>query len=40
MACLNAIKCTPAVSKRAVPKNLDVATSVWIALHDPEKVPL
>lgn len=37
MACLNAIKCTPAVSKRAVPKNLDVATSVWIALHDPEK---
>lgn len=37
MACLNAIKCTPAVSKRAVPKSVDVATSVWIALHDPEK---
>lgn len=37
MACLNAIRCTPAVSKRVVPKNVDVATSVWIALHDPEK---
>ncbi|KAF5735270.1 translational activator GCN1 [Tripterygium wilfordii] len=37
MACLNAIKCIPAVSSRALPQNLDVATSLWIALHDPEK---
>lgn len=38
MACLNAIKCIPAVASRSLPENVDVATSIWIALHDPEKV--
>lgn len=38
MACLNAIKCIPAVASRSVPKNVEVATSLWIALHDPEKL--
>ncbi|KAK7258608.1 hypothetical protein RIF29_24189 [Crotalaria pallida] len=37
MACLNAVKCIPAVANRSLPKNVDVATSIWIALHDPEK---
>ncbi|CAK7341235.1 unnamed protein product [Dovyalis caffra] len=37
MACLNAIKCIPAVSSRSIPENVEVATSLWIALHDPEK---
>ncbi|KAJ4845080.1 hypothetical protein Tsubulata_039395 [Turnera subulata] len=37
MACLNAIKCIPAVSTRSVPQNVEIATSIWIALHDPEK---
>jgi hypothetical protein len=38
MACLNAVKCIPAVSSRSLPQNTEVATSIWIALHDPEKV--
>lgn len=38
IACLNAIKCVPSVSKGAVPHNIDVVTSIWIALHDPEKL--
>lgn len=38
MACLNAIKCIPAVASRSVPENVEVATSLWIALHDPEKL--
>jgi hypothetical protein len=38
MACLNAVKCIPAVASRSLPENVDVATSIWIALHDPEKV--
>ena len=38
LACLNAIKCIPAVASRSVPENVEVATSLWIALHDPEKV--
>ncbi|KAG6737612.1 hypothetical protein POTOM_059140 [Populus tomentosa] len=38
MAYLNAIKCIPAVASRSVPENVEVATSLWIALHDPEKV--
>jgi len=38
MACLNAVKCIPAVSSRSVPQNIEVATNLWIALHDPEKV--
>ncbi|XP_059439580.1 protein ILITYHIA isoform X2 [Corylus avellana] len=37
MACLNAVKCIPAVTGRSLPENVDVATSIWIALHDPEK---
>ncbi|XP_061366387.1 protein ILITYHIA [Gastrolobium bilobum] len=37
MACLNAVKCIPAVANRSLPENTDVATSIWIALHDPEK---
>lgn len=38
MACLIAIKCIPAVTSRALPQDVEVATSIWIALHDPEKV--
>ncbi|KAJ0229809.1 Protein ILITYHIA [Hirschfeldia incana] len=37
MACLNAVKCIPAVSKYSLPQNVDIATNIWIALHDPEK---
>ncbi|XVF57046.1 hypothetical protein PTKIN_Ptkin06aG0171600 [Pterospermum kingtungense] len=37
MACLNAVKCIPSVSSRALPQNVEVATNIWIALHDPEK---
>ncbi|XVE90051.1 hypothetical protein DITRI_Ditri20bG0045600 [Diplodiscus trichospermus] len=37
MACLNAVKCIPSVSGRALPQNVEVATNIWIALHDPEK---
>lgn len=38
MACLNAVKCIPAVANRSLPQNTEVATSIWVALHDPEKV--
>ncbi|XP_062084326.1 protein ILITYHIA [Humulus lupulus] len=37
MACLNAIKCIPAVAGRSLPQDVEIATSIWIALHDPEK---
>ncbi|KAK9201149.1 hypothetical protein WN944_016350 [Citrus x changshan-huyou] len=37
MACLNAVKCIPAVSTRSLPENIEVSTSLWIAVHDPEK---
>ncbi|XP_057476446.1 protein ILITYHIA-like [Actinidia eriantha] len=37
MACLNAIKCIPAVASHSLPQNIDIVTSIWIALHDPEK---
>lgn len=37
MACLNAVKCIPSVSARSLPQNVEVATNIWIALHDPEK---
>ncbi|KAK9292309.1 hypothetical protein L1049_020274 [Liquidambar formosana] len=37
MACLNAVKCIPAVANRSLPQNVEVATNIWIALHDPEK---
>ncbi|XAR48876.1 hypothetical protein NMG60_11031843 [Bertholletia excelsa] len=38
VACLNAIKCIPAVASCSLPLNVEVATSIWIALHDPEKM--
>lgn len=38
MACINAIKCIPAVSNRSLPKSAEIGTNIWIALHDPEKV--
>ncbi|KAH7543347.1 hypothetical protein FEM48_Zijuj02G0174600 [Ziziphus jujuba var. spinosa] len=37
MACLNAVRCIPAVANRSLPENVEVATSIWIALHDPQK---
>lgn len=37
MACLNAVKCIPAFASRSMPENVEVATSIWIGLHDPEK---
>ncbi|XP_071733980.1 protein ILITYHIA [Rutidosis leptorrhynchoides] len=37
LACLNAAKCIPAISTRSVPQDVDIATNIWIALHDPEK---
>lgn len=38
MACLNAVKCIPAVSSCSIPQNVEIATSIWLVLHDPEKV--
>lgn len=38
MACLNSVKCIPAVANRSLPESIEVSTSIWIALHDPEKV--
>lgn len=38
MACLTAVKCIPSVTSRSLIQNVEVATSIWIALHDPEKV--
>ncbi|XP_073102669.1 protein ILITYHIA [Elaeis guineensis] len=37
LACLNAIKCIPSVSGHSLPQDFEVSTSIWIALHDPEK---
>ncbi|CAA0814499.1 ILITYHIA, partial [Striga hermonthica] len=37
MACLNAVKCIPAVSNCSIPQNVEVATSLWLALHDTDK---
>ncbi|KAL6576157.1 eIF-2-alpha kinase activator GCN1 [Orobanche hederae] len=37
MACLIAIKCIPVVINRTLSQDVEVATSIWIALHDPEK---
>ncbi|KAJ0966557.1 hypothetical protein J5N97_023474 [Dioscorea zingiberensis] len=37
LACLNAVKCIPSVSGHSLPQNLEVATRIWIALHDPNK---
>ncbi|KAL7613274.1 hypothetical protein Lser_V15G05155 [Lactuca serriola] len=37
LACLNATKCIPAISSRSVPQDIEIATSIWIALHDLEK---
>jgi len=38
MACLNAVKCVPALAGHSIPENIEVATGIWLALHDPEKV--
>ncbi|XP_031484285.1 protein ILITYHIA isoform X1 [Nymphaea colorata] len=38
LACLNAVKCIPSVASRSLPQNADVATHIWIALHDREKL--
>uniref|UniRef100_A0A1D1YSQ3 Translational activator GCN1 n=1 Tax=Anthurium amnicola TaxID=1678845 RepID=A0A1D1YSQ3_9ARAE len=38
LACLNAAKCIPCVSGHSVPQTTEIATNIWIALHDPEKV--
>nr|KAJ0197003.1 hypothetical protein LSAT_V11C700360160 [Lactuca sativa] len=37
LACLNAAKCIPVISSRSVPQDVEIETSIWIALHDPEK---
>nr|GMC73799.1 eIF-2-alpha kinase activator GCN1 isoform X20 [Ipomoea batatas] len=38
MACLNVVKCIPALAGHSIPENIEVATSIWLALlHDPEK---
>ncbi|XP_056168131.1 protein ILITYHIA isoform X1 [Syzygium oleosum] len=37
MACLIAVKCIPSVASRALPEDVEIATRVWIALHDAEK---
>ncbi|CAM8897213.1 unnamed protein product [Rhodiola kirilowii] len=37
IACLNAIKCIPSVANRCIQQDVEIATSIWIALHDPEK---
>ncbi|KAK4487622.1 hypothetical protein RD792_005728, partial [Penstemon davidsonii] len=37
MACLIAVKCIPAVSNYSIPQNVEVATSIWLALHDTDK---
>ncbi|TQD73974.1 hypothetical protein C1H46_040491 [Malus baccata] len=37
MACLSAVKCIPAVASWSLPQNVEVATGIWVALHDPEK---
>lgn len=34
MACLNAVKCIPAVSNCSIPQNVEIATSIWLALHE------
>nr|GMC77218.1 eIF-2-alpha kinase activator GCN1 isoform X17 [Ipomoea batatas] len=38
MACLNAVKCVPALAGHSIPENIEVATGIWLALHDPEKL--
>ncbi|XP_059308205.1 protein ILITYHIA isoform X2 [Lycium ferocissimum] len=37
MACLNAVKCIPALASHSVPQSSEIATCIWLALHDPEK---
>ncbi|KAL3812577.1 hypothetical protein ACJIZ3_013845 [Penstemon smallii] len=37
MACLDAVKCIPAVSNYSIPQNVEVATNIWLALHDTDK---
>ncbi|KAF3642464.1 putative translational activator GCN1 isoform 2 [Capsicum annuum] len=40
MACLNAVKCIPALASHSVPQSSEIATRIWLALHDPEKYEL
>ncbi|CAI9286454.1 unnamed protein product [Lactuca saligna] len=35
LACLNATKCIPAISSQSVPQDVEIATIISIALHDP-----
>lgn len=37
LSCLSAIKCVPALSNRSIPEDVEVASSIWLALHDPVK---
>ncbi|KAL7109894.1 hypothetical protein ACP275_06G203700 [Erythranthe tilingii] len=37
IACLSAVKCIPAVSNCSIPQDVEIATRIWLALHDPEK---
>ncbi|KAI0489335.1 hypothetical protein KFK09_029177 [Dendrobium nobile] len=37
LSCLNALNCIPSISGHSMPQNLQTATRIWIALHDPEK---
>ncbi|CAH1453114.1 unnamed protein product [Lactuca virosa] len=37
LASLNVAKCIPTIFSRSVPQDVEIATSIWIALHDPEK---
>uniref|UniRef100_A0A0V0J0Y0 Putative translational activator GCN1-like n=1 Tax=Solanum chacoense TaxID=4108 RepID=A0A0V0J0Y0_SOLCH len=37
MACLNAVKCIPGLASHSVPQSSEIATRIWLALHDPEK---
>ncbi|PKA55682.1 hypothetical protein AXF42_Ash011974 [Apostasia shenzhenica] len=38
LSCLNAVKRIPSVAGHSMPQDLQIATRIWIALHDPEKV--
>ncbi|KAK8951558.1 hypothetical protein KSP39_PZI003863 [Platanthera zijinensis] len=38
LSCLKALNCIPSISGHSMPQNLQIATRIWIALHDPEKV--
>nr|GMD93689.1 eIF-2-alpha kinase activator GCN1 isoform X17 [Ipomoea batatas] len=33
VACLNAVKCVPALAGHSIPEIIEVATSIWLAFH-------